>query len=182
MTGLELLAQQMPRIDGMYWVMLASRVLHILGAIILVGGLFYLRTVVSPASAPPGAAPADQHFGGRRATWAKWIGIATLLLLVTGFWNYFRYIKTYELASSYHMMAGLKMLAGIALFFVAALVAGRSAAAETLRGKMRFWLNVCLLLGLITVVFGSVLRSYPHVEKIDDAGPPQLIAPTNTPE
>ena len=34
-----LLAQQtMPTFDGLYWLNLASRILHILGAIILVGG------------------------------------------------------------------------------------------------------------------------------------------------
>ncbi len=40
-----LFAQQaVPRLDSMYWIMLASRILHIFGAIILLGGLFYLRS------------------------------------------------------------------------------------------------------------------------------------------
>jgi uncharacterized membrane protein len=80
--------QQAPHLDSMYWIMLVSRILHILGAIILVGGLFYIRFVLSPVDTPPGTGPVDQLFGGRRATWAKWVGIATALLLITGFWNY----------------------------------------------------------------------------------------------
>jgi len=182
MTSLLLtLAQQstMPHIDGMYWLMLLSRILHILGAIVLVGGLFYLRFVVSPVGAPAGAAPVDQFFSGHRAAWAKWVGIATLLLLVTGLWNYMRTINTRELPSSYHMIAGLKMLAGIALFFLAALLAGRSAAADAFRQKWRFWLNVCLLIGVVTVVLGSILRTYPVVLKLDAANLPELIAPLN---
>ena len=96
------------------------------GAIILVGGIFYLRTIVTPSIATPNA-NVDEQFGGRRAAWAMWVGIATLLLLVTGLWNYMQIIKMNErMASSYHMIAGLKMLAGIALFLLAALVAGRS--------------------------------------------------------
>jgi uncharacterized membrane protein len=178
-----IIAQQpLPQLDGMYWLMLASRVLHILGAIILVGGMFYVRNVVSPASAASGgASAADQQFGGRRAAWAMWVGIATMLLLVTGLWNYIQIIKTNErMDSSYHMIAGFKMLGGLALFGLAAVLAGRSPAAETLRGRMRLWLNVCLLLGVAAVVLGSVLRTYPHVRKIDATDPPVLIAPSNT--
>jgi uncharacterized membrane protein len=180
-TDLGVFAQQtMPRLDGMYWLMLASRILHILGAIILVGGIFYLRNVVSPTNAASAPAAADQQFGGRRAAWAMWVGVATLLLLVTGLWNYMQIINTNErMASSYHMLAGLKMLAGFALFALAAVLAGRSSAAETLRQRMRLWLNVCLLLGFTAVVLGSVLRSYPHRERIDKNNAPVQIAPAD---
>src|SRR5256885_8909670 len=109
--SLHMLAQQsqMPTLDSTYWIMLVSRILHILGAIILAGGLFYIRYVVSPISAPPGTQPVDQFFGGRRATWAKWVGIATALLLFTGLWNYMQFRQTYDLAKSYHMVLGFKI-------------------------------------------------------------------------
>ena len=173
----------------MYWIMLASRILHIFGAIILLGGLFYLRAVVTsiPLSYREGPGegsftPADQLFGGRRAVWAMWTGIASLLLLVTGLWNYLQMIKMHErLSPSYHMMAGLKMLSGLALFVLAAMLSGRSAAAAKLRQNLRLWLNLCLILGIITVVFGSVLRTFPRALKIDAPNGPQLIAPANAP-
>src|SRR3954469_14136233 len=100
-----LLAQQpqMPVLDSMYWIMLVSRILHITGAIILVGGIFYLRFIITPISAPPGAAPVAQFSGGRRAVWAKWVGIATALTLITGLWNYIQIAKVNDLAKSYHM-------------------------------------------------------------------------------
>jgi uncharacterized membrane protein len=178
-----LLAQQtMPELNSVYWVMLLSRMLHILGAIILVGGVFYLRAVILPNVESPGT-DTDRQFGGRRAAWAKWVGIATLLLLVTGLANYLYIIRSHErLASSYHMIAGMKMLSGIALFLLAALVAGRSPAAATIRQRMRFWLNVALLLGIITVALGSVLRTYPRTPKVDAPGPSVIVAPaTNAP-
>ena len=79
-----MLAQQtMPAFDGMYWLMLASRVLHILGAIILVGGIFYLRNVVLSGNTASSSAAADQQFGGRRAAWAMWVGNA-LVVVVAG--------------------------------------------------------------------------------------------------
>jgi len=181
MNDLLILAQQeTPRIDAMYWLMLASRFLHIFGAIVLVGGIFYLRAVVTPAAAPGDASDIDPLFGGRRAAWAKWVGIATLLLLVTGLWNYVQIIRTHErLDGTYHMLAGIKMLSGLAVFLLAALLAGRSPAAHTIRQRMRLWLNVCLVLGFATVALGSVLRTYPRTPKVDAPVPPQLIAPAS---
>ena len=183
LDAMVLLAQQstMPQMDGLFWVMLLSRICHILGAIILVGGLFYIWTIISPVNAPPGTAPVDQFFGGPRGKWAKWVGIATALLLITGLFNYVMLIKQHErLASSYHMIAGMKMLAGIAVFLLAALLAGRTAAAEALRQKWRQWLAICLVLSIVTVVLGSWLRTYPRTRKVETTGAPQLIAPANT--
>jgi uncharacterized membrane protein len=183
LAAVALLAQQtMPELNSLYWVMLLSRILHILGAIILVGGTFYLRAVIVPNVVSTDT-DTDRQFGGRRAAWAMWVGIATLLLLVTGLANYMYIIKSHErLASSYHMIAGLKMLSGIALFLLAALIAGRTPAAETLRQRMRFWLNVALLLGIVTIALGGVLRTYPRTPKVNAPGPSVIVAPaTNAP-
>jgi uncharacterized membrane protein len=178
-----LLAQQphMPMMSGMDWIMLVSRILHILGAVILAGGLFYIRAVVSPAAAPAGAQDADRFFGGRRATWAKWVGIATALLLFTGFWNYAQFTRTYDLQKTYHMVLGIKILAAIAVFLLAALLAGRTNAAEAIRQKWSLWLDVCVVLAIVTVVIASYLRSYPHIPKVGAVEPPTLVAPANNP-
>jgi uncharacterized membrane protein len=178
-----LIAQQSPppHFDGTYALLLLSRVAHIMGAIILVGGLFYIRYIVSPANASSDTAPVDQLLGGQRGTWAKWVGIATALLLITGFVNFFAIrAQNEKFASSYQMIFGLKVLAGFALFALAALLTGRTSAAESLRQKWRMWLTTSLLLGILTVVFGSVLRSYPHVPKAKDPNQPQLVAPANS--
>jgi hypothetical protein len=107
-----------------------------------------------------------------------WVGIATLLLLVTGLWNYWQMIQMHEkLAASYHMLAGIKMLLGLAVFFLAALLAGRTAAAQSLRQRFRFWLTLCLILGIVTVALGSVLRTYPRIKKVDAPVDATLIAP-----
>lgn len=180
--SLLLFAQQptLPQIDSMYVLMLVARLSHILGVIILLGGLFYLRSVAVPPSASNGIAPADQFFGGRRAVWAKWTGIATALLLVAGIFNYVLIIKQHErLDPSYHMLMGLKMLAAIGVFLLAALFAGRTSAADKIRQKWRTWLTLCVVLGIVAVTFGSVLRTYPRVKKADANAVPQLVAPAN---
>jgi uncharacterized membrane protein len=183
MDAATLLAQQstMPQTDGLFWALLLSRILHILGAIILVGGLFYIRNIISPVSAPPGTSPVDQFFGGPRGKWAKWVGIATALLLITGLFNYVMIIKQHErLASSYHMIAGMKMLVAMVVFLFAALLAGKTNAADRIRQNWRMWLSVCLLLSIVTVVFGSWLRTYPRTRKVESTtAAPKLEAPSN---
>jgi len=151
-----IIAQQAPTMDGMVWLLVASRVLHILGAIVLVGGLFYVRAVVTPA-AGAGASP-DALFGGRRAKWAMCIGVATALLLASGVFNYYNMPE--NMAGSYHAVIGIKILLAISLFFLAALLAGRTPAAEMLRQNARFWLGVCLALGVAVVILGAILRTY----------------------
>jgi uncharacterized membrane protein len=165
----------MPHFDGMYWVLLLSRVLHILGAIVLVGGLFYLRMVIAPTVSTGKNPTTDAWFGGRRGAWAKWVGISALLLLATGLYNYFEIVQANELAASYHMLAGIKILVALVVIFLASLLAGRSALADQLRERMKFWLGVCLLIGMLAVVIGSVLRSYPHTPRT--LAGPTLVAP-----
>lgn len=169
-----LLAQQALRLSTGYdWLMLASRVLHVLGAIILVGGLFYLWAVVRPSAANGGTASADQFFGGHRATWAKWVGITSGLLLATGLWNFVQMVKTYEIATSYHMMGGIKILLSLVLMALAALLAGRTAIADTIRQKWRLWLSLTLIIGVLIVAVGGIMRTYKREEKI-----PQSVTPT----
>ena len=103
--------------------------------------------------------------GGQRGTWAKWVGITTLLLVATGLFNFINNVKTYEIATSYHMLVGLKILVALVVFFLAAVLAGRSMMAERFRTNMRFWLSVCLVAGIITVLIGSVMRTYPREPK-----------------
>ena len=173
-----LFAQSLPHFDGIYWLNLASRVLHILSAIVLVGGLFYLRMIVAPrvATKSKGTA-ADAWFAGNRAAWAKWVGITTTLLLVTGLYNFITIVKTYQLNTSYHMLVGLKILLALVVFFFAAVLAGRSGLAERFRENMKLWLSVCLVTAILVVIIGSVMRSYPREPKPTTG--PALVAPSN---
>jgi len=174
--NLVLLAQSLPHFDGWYFVLLASRVLHVLGSIVLLGGIFYLLAIISPRVAASGTRPdADAWFGGNRAAWAKWVGIATAVLLATGLFNFYSIVTTNQIATSYHMLVGLKILVALVIFFFAAILAGRTALADRFREKMRFWLAVTMCLGLLIVIIGGVMRSYPRTPKAT-AGP-TLVAP-----
>jgi uncharacterized membrane protein len=171
-----------PLNTGYGWFMFAARFLHIVGAIILVGGLFYLWAVVTPGNAALGPESAggdsvDHYFGGRRSTWAKWIGFASLILLATGLWNFVSMVTGNKLHFTYHMLAMLKIILALVLMMLAALLAGRTAAADSMRSKWRFWLTAALLVGIITVALGSVMRTYSRTPKLDKPAATEVIAP-----
>ena len=77
---------------------------------------WWLVLLAGPVLSPAGA---DACFADRRAVWAKWVGIASALLLASGIFNFFvihgeAKIDGGELPSKYHMFFGMKFL--LALF------------------------------------------------------------------
>ena len=58
-----------------------------------------------------------------------------------------------------------------------AILAGKTALADRYRANMKTWLKVTMLVGLVIIIIGGVMRSYPKTPKTD-AGP-ALIAPSN---
>lgn len=157
--GWEMLAQVAPVVDGMYVLYVVLRILHIISAMILVGGLFYTKIVLVPAGVDP--------YAGNRQVWAKWVGIATLFLLVSGlvnFWNIMQLAKAdgTPLPPTYHMLFGIKFLLGLVLMFLAAILAGKTALAEKFRQNMGRWLGIAWTVSLAIVIIGAVLRTFPR--------------------
>ena len=153
-----LLGQAQPTMDSAFAIQVFLRVIHILGAVILVGGLFYQRSILNPASV-------DACFAGRRQIWAKWVGIATLLLLASGLYNFITILRVAKfdgtpLPPTYHALFGVKFLLGLLVMFLAAILAGKTAAAERFRQKMGRWLNVAWTASLTILVIAAILRNY----------------------
>ena len=175
LDGVMILAQAAmgPEIDGAFIARVVSRMIHILCAIILGGGLFYLRSVLAPAGV-------DACYADRRSVWARWVAAASFLLIVSGLFNYMTIIQDYKatgdkLDKSYHMLLGLKMLLGLLVMFIAAILAGKTAAAERFRANMGRWLNIAWTSVIAIVVIGALLRAH-HVRRAPNAEP---AAPVN---
>lgn len=154
-----LLADAQPTYDLWYAVGLLSRVAHTACAATLFGGLVYLRWVLAPA------APSDDRdaalFASRRGAWAMCVGICSGLLLLSGFYNFFKFTAAYpNLPKLYHPLFGVKFLLALSVMAIMALIAGKTKLAEKLRGSLKLWLNVALALSLTTYALGAVLRSY----------------------
>lgn len=171
-----LLAQSpTPVFDGAYFVALLSRVFHTTCGATLLGGLIYLRFVLAPAvnNAEDNSAE-ERCFAGRRQAWARCVGICTLLLLASGFYNFLAIVRANEkLPSLYHMLFGIKFLLAFVVFALAAFTAGKTNLAQKMRKNLKRWLNLALAATLAIFVIGAVLRSIPKVPKTADAAAEQ---------
>ena len=92
-----------------------------------------------------------------RGRWSKVVMACTALLLVTGIWNAVSNMMAYEFdgfpGKQYHLLVAIKLILALAIFFLTAVIGGRSSLAEKFRQKLPFWMavNTGLLLGLIVV-------------------------------
>lgn len=162
--------------DGAYFVALLSRVFHTTCAATLLGGLIYLRFVLAPA-APEGENEAAL-FHGRRKAWAVCVAVCSALLMVSGIYNLILYVIEYEnLPKLYHPLFGVKFLLAMGVMAITALVAGKTALAEKMRGKLTPWLNLALVLCLAVYLLGAMLRSFRDLPDARAAAPVAEEAP-----
>ena len=144
--------------DPLQIVDILSRILHVGTAIVLAGGSVFLRYVVMPAAGPLPEAEHDEFRSRLIGRWKRVVHIGVTLLLVTGFYNYYRGIGAHEGDSLYHALIGTKMLLAFAVFFIAAALVGRSAKLEGMRTQRGKWLTIAILLVAIIVSISGFLK------------------------
>ncbi len=100
-----------------------------------------------------------------------------MLLLATGLWNFVNIVAANQVHFTYHIFATLKIVLGLVLMLLAALLAGRTRTADAIRRNWRFWLVLTLLIGILTAAAGSVMRTYQRTPKLDAPPENTIIAP-----
>ena len=135
---------------------LLFRWLHIIPMAVLVGGTIFMRLALVPASNEnPRAAEFREAI---RRRWAKWVGISVLFLLVSGLYNAVTKIMAFDLPSTYHMLVMVKLALGFVVFFIAALLSGRSEKAQKLREQEMKWLNILCASMLVSVLVAGYMK------------------------
>lgn len=168
--------------DWMFYVRLALRWLHIGPAIVLLGGLAYLRFVQLPAAEAFEKAERERLEEETRLRWTRLVMICAGLLLLSGIINAGFAMVGYvygevlpdgrgSLTGLYHGLTGLKFLLAIAVLYIASMLSGSSENAQSWRERHGFWLNVALGLALAIVLAGGVMRMLPRSEKPTHAQP-----------
>jgi uncharacterized membrane protein len=135
---------------------LASRWLHIIPAIVLVGGTLFMRLALAPA-APSDGPTADFREAVRRR-WAMWVGVSAALLLLSGLYNTVVKSKGYHLEGWYHGLLGAKLLLAFAAFYLSAVLAGRSEKAKRFRQQEMKWLNILCAITLAIVLIAGYMK------------------------
>ncbi|WP_373650261.1 hypothetical protein [Schlesneria sp. DSM 10557] len=140
----------------MDWIPILSRWTHVGTAIILVGGAFFIRFVLTPAASQ---LPDDEHTKLKELVMNKWkrfVHAGILLFLVSGFYNYLAVQAPRP--KPYHMLMGIKMLLAFTVFFLISALVGRSKAFEGMRKNSKRWQLVVLILAAAIVGISGYLK------------------------
>jgi uncharacterized membrane protein len=156
--------------DPLFPLLLLLRYMHILGAIALMGGAIFMRFALRPVVVQMQPEPKAVVHEQVRRRWARFVMGATLLILVSGLTNLalaarYDYEPVLGMPKGYHMVVGIKFLLSLPIFFIAAILAGRSEMAKRFQANAEMWMNVNLTLALVMVLVGGYLRFVPRVRK-----------------
>jgi len=152
--------------DFLEYLDLLMRVLHIFGAAMLVGAMLFMLMAVVPALGHLADERRGEIFAALRPRWAMLVGIGAALLIVSGLYNAARISVLYDFSgTNYHALLTVKILLALVVFFLAALVSGRSSLAVRLQQKLSTWLIITLILMVATLAVASYMKSVDHVRK-----------------
>lgn len=142
----------------MFAIDVASRLVHVLTAITLVGGSFFSLWVLLPTVAKLDEEARAGLIEGLSGRWRKFVHGGVALFLISGFYNYFKAMPLHKGDGLYHMLVGSKMLLALAVFFIAAALVGRSPRLAGMRENRRWWLTILVSLSILIVAISSFLK------------------------
>ena len=142
----------------MFWIDFASRFVHVLTAIALVGGSIFTLLVLMPAAKALSEEAHNLLAAGIAARWKRFVHGGILLFLVSGFYNYFRAMPLHRGDGFYHMIVGIKIMLALGVFFIASALVGRSPALASFRHNRQRWLAIMVLLATAIVLISSFAK------------------------
>jgi hypothetical protein len=116
----------------------ASRALHILSVVMLLGSAFYIRFVEEGIERIP----------------AWYVVVPTVAVLATGFYQFWLTIQTGMVDKGWHITFGIKFLFALHVIAISFLQL-RNQADEA---KRKRWMNSIVLSGSLVVILGATLR------------------------
>ena len=135
---------------------LIFRWLHLVPAIIMVGGVFFMRFCLVQTEGNE-LSWLDTHDALRRK-WMMLVMISTLLLLTSGMYNAAIKAMGFHLDMVYNGLLLVKILLALAVFYLSAVLAGRSERAKKMRQREVVWLNVLVVLMLLIVFIAGYMK------------------------
>jgi uncharacterized membrane protein len=144
--------------DNLFPLDVLSRFLHVMVAIVLVGGTVFMRFVLMPAAKELPDAEHDQLRQRLLARWKRVVHGGIAVLLLSGVYNYIQQRPNHVGDKLYHALMGTKFLFAIAVFFVASALVGRSATFEKLRQNRAKWMGLIVLLSVLIVGISGFVK------------------------
>lgn len=144
--------------DSVTAVNVISRIFHVGTAICMAGGTVFILFALLPALRGTDEQTRSTVLSNTGNYWKRFVHGGTLLLLITGFYNYFVQIKLHKGDGLYHALIGVKMLLAFAVFFLAAVLVGNSPRFQSFRNNRQRYLGIIVLLVAIIVAISGMLK------------------------
>ena len=137
------------------------RWMHILAAVIAIGGTVFMRFVLLPSVRE--TLTEEQHVVLRAKLMGRWrlvVIICIAALLVSGLYNFMTTsLEKAQHHAVYHPLFGVKFLAALGVFFIASALTGRTTALAAIRQNASSWMLVATVLGVTVILISGVLRN-----------------------
>ena len=138
---------------------LLFRWLHVLTAILLVGGIFSQRFALIPALAVLDEKQREKLKSAYRADWSKIVILATSLLLFSGIVNSIRILLGYEFETdTYMLLLATKMMISLGIFWITAMLAGHSLSVRQIQQNSKLWLNLNVALAIAIMCIAGFMK------------------------
>ena len=157
--------------DGWGWAALVSRWVHVPSVIMLVGGSAFLLFVLAPAADKLSESEHKLLRENVLARWRKFVHPLVALILLSGLYNFL--VVRMNTEKPWHMLAGIKLLLGLFVLFVASALAGRSEASQKMRDNWRWWLKLNLIVAFVAVLLSGYMKFIPEKPKAETNHPRQ---------
>jgi uncharacterized membrane protein len=145
-----------------------SRWFHIWFAALVLGGVVFEWFALGPAVKDLSEEQKPLFREWINARWRVLVMVSSLILLVTGFYNYIAVMAPrHKGDGTYHMLMGIKILLAFVVFFFSAVMAGRSPRFEKMRRRSGMWnlVLIALLTGIVAI--GGYLKvAHPPVATV----------------
>lgn len=139
---------------------LIMRWIHILCAILLLGGTAFVWMVLRPVAGS--VLDADTHAKLREAVAKKWKVLMMIYVtgfLVSGFYNFLAVTRfEHDGQPQYHMLFGIKFLLAMAVFALAMMLSSSKGYAEKMRANGHLWLGLTVALGILVVLIAGYMK------------------------
>ena len=146
---------------------LISRWLHILPAVVMVGGVIFTQLLLCPSLDDNDPENAVKQQVKRK--WSKVIMICASLLLLSGFYNTMAIFNAEEKPEGmYHGLLGLKLALVLAIFYISSMLAGKSDAALKFQEKEALWGKLNMYAAIAVVLLASGMRMVPRKAPVEE--------------
>lgn len=136
------------------------RWLHIVAAILAVGGAAFIRFVLMPSARTLPEETRQTLRAEVLPRFGKLFVVSLSILVVTGFANFFMYQMPLHKdgGGAYHGIIGTKILLAFVVFFIGSALTGKAPVFASMRKKTSTWLLLNTFLALAIVALAAVAR------------------------